>query len=144
MPAAIGEDQAGRRRGVTAQAEESAEHRAVLQRLLAGHCSGLGSQLEQVWPDPARMEGVLCQALASFTYCQALYAMDASGRQMSATLTREDLDRAGLARGLEARRVDRPERPAAQLAREAVFAPDEAERADHGPEDTGAARGKPG
>lgn len=67
------------------------EQKSALSAKLAVPMEQLAKQCAEVWPDKAALDRVLQQGLASVPLCRLAYALDPSGRQISANVAADRL-----------------------------------------------------
>ncbi len=68
-----------------------AEQKSALSAKLTAPMEHLAQQCAAVWPDKAALDRVLQQGLASIPQCRLVYALDPSGRQISANVAADKL-----------------------------------------------------
>ena len=67
------------------------EQKSILSSQLAAPMQQLARQCAEVWPEKAALDRVLQQGLASIPLCRLAYALDPSGRQISANVSADAL-----------------------------------------------------
>jgi len=67
------------------------EQKLALSAKLAAPMQHLARQCAEVWPEKAALDRVLQQGLASIPLCRLVYALDPSGRQISANVSAQGL-----------------------------------------------------
>lgn len=67
------------------------EQKSALSAKLAAPMQKLARQCAEVWPEKAALDQVLQQGLASIPLCRLVYALDPSGRQISANVSAQGL-----------------------------------------------------
>lgn len=67
------------------------EQKAALSAILVTPMEHLAQQCADVWPEKAALDRVLKEGLASIPLCRLVYAIDPSGRQISANVAADQL-----------------------------------------------------
>lgn len=67
------------------------EQKSALSAKLAAPMQNLARQCAEVWPEKAELDRVLQQGLSSIPLCRLVYALDPSGRQISANVSAQGL-----------------------------------------------------
>jgi hypothetical protein len=67
------------------------EQKSALSAKLAAPMQNLARQCAEVWPEKSALDRVLQQGLASIPLCSLVYALDPSGKQISANISAQGL-----------------------------------------------------